>query len=212
MPTLLACSACTDAILESRHWWLAVAPSLFLALLLEGAVFALITFGLRMESVSPRAFPAAFAALILLSSVFVAGLSAGLALSGAVLLLAAAWSVRRNFRFSRALTAVRVAILATGLAAGLWKAWPSHRSVDDMLDTALYVARFRITEGWIIDELRTRSETVTELERRVSRSPDTAGLQLHAALGGAPEFRQGNCQRLRSTRASDPEVQRICPQ
>lgn len=173
-------------------------------------MFGLITFGLRMESASPRAFPAALAGLILLLSMFVAGLSAGLALSGAVLLLAAAWSLRRNFRFSRALTAVRVVILATGLLAGLWKAWPSHRSVDGMLDTAIYVARFRITDGWIIDELRTRSETVTELERRVSSSPDTAALQLHAALGGSIEFRQANCQRLKSARPSDPEVRRIC--
>ncbi len=100
---LLACAACSDALFQSRHWWLGVAPTLFLAMLLEGAVFALITFGRKIDSVSPRAYPAALAGLLLTLSMFTLGIVVGLALALVVLVPAAGWSLFRNFRFSPAL-------------------------------------------------------------------------------------------------------------
>jgi hypothetical protein len=207
---LLACAACSDALFQSRHWWLGAAPMLFLTLLLEGAVFALITWGMRIESVSPRAYPAALAALLLTLSMFTLGIVVGLALALVVLVPAAAWSLFRNFRFSPALTVARVVILSAGLVIGFWRAWPAHRDADDLLDIARTTARFRMLDSWIIEELRHRPEAVSALEQHISKWPEGSTLELHATLGGSPEFRRPHCEQLLRERSSDRELARIC--
>ena len=207
---LLACAACSDALFQSRHWWLGVAPTLFLAMLLEGAVFALITFGRKIDSVSPRAYPAALAGLLLTLSMFTLGIVVGLALALVVLVPAAGWSLFRNFRFSPALTVARVVILSAGLLIGFWRAWPAHRNADDLLEIARTAARFRVFDSWIIEELRDRPEAVSALESRVSESPEASMLELHAALGGPVDFRRPHCEQLQRKRPRDEEVARIC--
>ena len=207
---LFACGVCSDSLFESRHWWLGAAPIMFLTLLVEGAVFALIAWGMKLKSASPRTHVTALAGLLLTLSMFVVGMSFGLASALLVLVPAAAWSLFRNFRISPAMTAVRIAILSVALAAGVWRAWPSHRDADGLLDVAITASQFRIVDSWIVDELRRRPGTVSALERRVVEAPEASMLELHTALGGPPEFRRSHCERLLRTRAGESELRRIC--
>jgi hypothetical protein len=206
---LLACGACSDALLESRHWWLGGAPVLFLTLLVEGAVFGLVTWAMKLRSVAPRVHATVYARLLLTLSMFLVGMGLGLAFALLVLIPAAFWSLFRNFRGSPVLTSARVAILCAALGAGLWEAWPSHRSVDHLLDVAITAARLRVVDSWIVDELRHRPGPVSELERRVSESPEASMLELHAALRGPPEFRRTYCERLLKIRSADSELRRV---
>lgn len=211
---ILACGACTDALVESRHWWLALMPFLLLGLLTEGAVFAAVTWLRRIESVSPRAFPAAAAGGLFTLSLFSYGGTLGIAAAPLILLPAAGWSLFRNHRFSPLLTWVRVTILVVGAAVGAWQAWPSHRPVEQLVRTGLYVTRFRVADGWLFEELRNRPDALPELERRASTedSDNEAVLRLHAALGGSSAFREPICVRWKASRRGEQaSFTELCP-
>ncbi len=185
---VLACGACSDALVDTKVWWLALTPLLVLGLLAEGGVFALVTWLRRIDSVSPRAFPAAAAMAVLVLVLFGGGgFLVGLSAVAFILLPAAGWSLFRNYGFAPALTWVRVGLICLGLCAGLWRAWPTHRDTDQLLDVAIVATRFHLADGWIIDELRRRPQSVSALNRfAVAGRDDAAVARLREILGGGP--------------------------
>lgn len=209
---VLGCGACTDAILESQHWALGALLFVLLGLLAEGALFTVVTFSRRIETVSPRAFPAAVAAaLFSLALLSPLGANVGLAAAALVLLPAAALSLTRNHRFSPALTWVRVAVIVAGGLVGLWGAWPAHRSTAQLLRVATALVRLRAVDGWISQELRSRPDVIPALERELDDDVwDDSALELHAALGGPREYRQAACLRRKTRPSHGPFFDEAC--
>ena len=200
-PTLiLACGACTDALVDTKFWWLALMAFLLLGLLTEGAVFTVVTWLRRIDSVAPRAFPAAAAGGLFTLGLFSYGATVGITVAALILLPAACWSLFRNHRFSPLLTWIRVTLIVVGAAVGVWRAWPSHRPVEQLVETGLSVTRFRVTDGWLFEELRSRPDAVPVLELRASSGNIDDGdlLRLHAALGGSSSFREKICVRVKA--------------
>lgn len=209
---VLACGACTDALIGAKFWWLGIMPAVLLALIAEGALFTVVTWVRRTESTAPRAVPAAVAAgLFVLLIIIGGGGVLGTTAATVILLGAASWSMFRNHRFSPRLTWLRVAVISAGAVVGSWRAWPTHRSTEDLLDVAIAATRLRATDGWLFNELRARPDAVPELERIAGpRDDDETLLLLHFALNGSSEFRRPKCERWRASPTRTPRLNAAC--
>lgn len=195
-PLVLACSACGDAVFRTTWWWAPAFGPLLLALLVEGALFAVFA---RVTGATTRGHRLSLglaAFLIPVGSTIVGvGTVVGAWLTCAVLLAAAIRSVILNRRLGRALLVARVALLALGLVAGVRSALPSERTLEELLRTALYVMRFEPGDTWLFEELRRRPDTRSRLNTHLEGSDPTQALALHARLGFPAEDRTAACAR-----------------
>lgn len=193
VPLMLACSACSDAIWDFQAWWAPAFGPLFLGFCAEGVAC---TF-LRRRARTHRRVEAALAFLALVVLIVVGGgVLLGLAVACAVLLFGLARSMIVDSSFPPTVTAARIGVIMLGLSAGLWRAWPSHRTTGELLEGAAYVSRFPLGDGWMIDELRSRPDALKALAFDLTHGNETHVI-LHARLGGPPADRADACARLK---------------
>lgn len=132
------------------------------------------------------------AAGVLVLSLFGFGLTLGMWGADVILLGAFAWSLFRERSHPAVVRAVRVAFITLGVLVGFVTALPSRRPVEKLVDTATYVVRFQVRDGWLIDELRRRPETRAALSPLLAERNDRA-IALHATLGFPLEERAAAC-------------------
>lgn len=196
-PLVLACSACGDAVFRTTWWWAPAFGPLLLALLVEGALFALFARATGATTRGRRLAIGLAAFLVPVGTTIVGvGTVVGVWLTCALLLAAAIRSIIVNRQLGRALLVARVALLALGLVAGVRSALPSERQLEELLRTALYVVRFEPGESWLFDELRRRPDTRSRLNTHLEGTDPSQALALHARLGLPAEDRAAACARV----------------